>query len=317
MKAARDSILTRDWRKQIPWSIVLLLVLVLAATAGTFWLLAPWASGQVPLVTPTATCTPFPPTRTPTPTPTPSASPTFPVSITHTVLTGETLSSIAEDYDVTVASLAAANDMTGNAILHAGQVLAIPLPTSDSRPSATPTPPPVIHIVREGDTLGAIALFYDTTIEAIVAANDLKSSDLIRVGQALVIAGARRTPTPTVFFSPTPTVTCTPAYTYPAPALLSPPDGAFFQGPNTTVFVNWTSVGILAPDEWYVLRVQRIGGDRRLVETVWLKDTNWRIPASWRHGGGRFQWYVVVVQKIGNAIKELSPVGELRTFSWY
>lgn len=315
--SAKEPIWAGDRRRQVPWSSILLLVLVLAATAGTFWLLAPWASGQVPLVTPTATCTPFPPTRTPTPTPTPSAIPTFSASVTHTVLAGETLSSIAEDYDVTAAAIAAANDLTANATLRAGQVLAIPLPTPNSRPPATQTPPPVIHIVREGDNLGAIALFYDTTIEAIVAANNLTSSDFIRVGQALLIAGARRTPTPTVYFSPTPTVTCTPAYTYPSPALLSPPDGASFQGANAVIFVNWTSVGLLAQDEWYVLRVQRIGGDRRLIETVWLKSTNWRLPASWYHGGGYFEWYVTVARRSGNTVKELSPLGELRTFRWH
>jgi LysM repeat protein len=41
------------------------------------------------------------------------------------------------------------------------------------------------HIVRPGDTLGAIAAASGTTVEALVAANNLEDPDLISVGQSL------------------------------------------------------------------------------------------------------------------------------------
>ena len=44
-----------------------------------------------------------------------------------------------------------------------------------------------IHIVKRGDTLYNIALTYGTTIEAIIDANELQSSQYLVVGQALVI----------------------------------------------------------------------------------------------------------------------------------
>jgi LysM repeat protein len=58
-------------------------------------------------------------------------------------------------------------------------------------PIATPTPsaPPVevTYTVKEGDTLSGIALQYDTTVEAIMGANELSSANYIFVGQELKI----------------------------------------------------------------------------------------------------------------------------------
>ncbi len=61
-------------------------------------------------------------------------------------------------------------------------------------------PPHLIHLVQPGETLFSIAQRYGTTVEAIVAANDIDNPRLIHPGQRLVI------PLP----SPTPTATPTP-----------------------------------------------------------------------------------------------------------
>jgi len=78
------------------------------------------------------------------------------------------------------------------------------------------------HIVVAGDTLSGLAKEYDTTVEAIMEANDLSDAELIVIGQVLSIpveeAGAASTPatptppTPTATaVSPTPAPTETPA----------------------------------------------------------------------------------------------------------
>jgi len=75
-----------------------------------------------------------------------------------------------------------------------------PTPTAVSGASISPRPIPTTpgsqpgtstafrtHIVVAGDTLGAIAKAYGTTVEAIVEANGIKDPSLIIIGQVLNI----------------------------------------------------------------------------------------------------------------------------------
>jgi len=78
---------------------------------------------------PAATATPQPPTNTPTV-----------ASVVHTVQQGETLSTIAQQYGVTVEAIAQANDISDPCLIIAGQELTIPL--SAAPPADTPPPPP-------------------------------------------------------------------------------------------------------------------------------------------------------------------------------
>lgn len=59
----------------------------------------------------------------------------------------------------------------------------MPLPLSAASPADTPR----THIVQPGDTLFAIALRYQTTVAAIKQLNHLGESDIIQVGQKLLI----------------------------------------------------------------------------------------------------------------------------------
>lgn len=61
-----------------------------------------------------------------------------------------------------------------------------------------PTPtPPGLYIVKPGDTLGRIADEYQTTVDEIMASNNLSDPNLIEVGQQLIIPSLVG-PTPTV-----------------------------------------------------------------------------------------------------------------------
>ncbi len=91
-----------------------------------------------------------PPTPTPGPTPTPEPGrPTETPSafILHTVQSGDTLSTIAQEYGVSVAVIRAANDIEeGSETIQPNQVLTIPRPTPtpepETLPNVTPTPTP-------------------------------------------------------------------------------------------------------------------------------------------------------------------------------
>jgi LysM repeat protein len=63
---------------------------------------------------------------------------------------------------------------------------AAPTITPSVAPAATP-PPAQTYVVQEGDTLGAIAQRFGTTVQAIQAANDIPDPNEILIGQVLVI----------------------------------------------------------------------------------------------------------------------------------
>lgn len=64
-------------------------------------------------------------------------------------------------------------------------------------PTVTPTVEIVSHTVAGGENLLSIAQQYNTTVEAIVEANDIANPDLIFIGQELIIpVSLEPTPTP-------------------------------------------------------------------------------------------------------------------------
>lgn len=58
-------------------------------------------------------------------------------------------------------------------------------PAATATPTVTPTP--IVHIVQEGDTLGAIAFQYEVSVEAIQAANGIENPQFLQIGQELFI----------------------------------------------------------------------------------------------------------------------------------
>ncbi|MCC5896024.1 MAG: LysM peptidoglycan-binding domain-containing protein [Alkalibacterium sp.] len=124
---------------------------------------------------------------------------------TYTVRSGDTLYAIARRFNVTVQQLASANNISNVNLIRVGQVLVIP----GSGGTVTPPPPPpsttVRYTVKSGDTLYAIALRYNTTVARIAAANNITNTNLIRVGQVLIIPTSGGTVTP----PPSTTVTYT------------------------------------------------------------------------------------------------------------
>ena len=205
-------------------------------------------------------------------------------------------------------------------------------PTSTSAPEAGANS--LTHIVAQGDNLGAIALKYDVDIESITQASQISVGSVLRVGQELVIPGLAPTLTPTstpsrapsptptctVVVSPTQVVSPTLTFPYPQPHLLSPTNGSAVEGCGASLVLNWTSVGILGQDEWYLLRLWT-PEDPNSPEEIWTKTPSWRVPLSHYPRGRRlrrFSWQVTLVSRIGEGQQwaPASPSSEKYIFIW-
>ncbi|MBA0168357.1 N-acetylmuramoyl-L-alanine amidase AmiB [Pectobacterium sp. CFBP8739] len=111
-------------------------------------------------------------------------------STRHTVARGETLSSIARRYGVSLAAMRDVNKLNKD-IVWVGQRLNIPA-TGTKQTASTPAPKkaaPVKHKVVRGDSLSAIAARYGVSMKDIQQANNMRSGT-VQLGQTLIIPSA-------------------------------------------------------------------------------------------------------------------------------
>lgn len=110
---------------------------------------------------------------------------------TYVVQPGDTLSSIARNYNTTVAAIVSANNISNPNLIYAGQVLTIPSGSGQQPPPPTPQPPPpsgdCTYVVKSGDTLSRIAVNYNTSVANLVAINNISNPNLIYAGQVLKV----------------------------------------------------------------------------------------------------------------------------------
>lgn len=149
-----------------------------------------------PTPTPTQTSTPTP---TPTPTPTQSAPATSSPVTEYRVRAGDTLTSIAARFSVSVSRLQSLNGITNPNQLRVGQLLKIPTSSTSSPTTSSPQPTqpatqspsasPVVRTyqVQSGDTLWGIARKFGVSADALAKLNGITNANLIKVGQTLKI----------------------------------------------------------------------------------------------------------------------------------
>jgi membrane-bound lytic murein transglycosylase D len=95
---------------------------------------------------------------------------------THVVRPGETLSAIAARYDMSVSDLRRLNGMaSGESLIRAGQQLVVHGPAG------------AVHVVRRGDTLTEIAVFYGVRLSDLLYVNKLSRRSVIYPGQEIHI----------------------------------------------------------------------------------------------------------------------------------
>lgn len=100
----------------------------------------------------------------------------------YIVESGDTVSSLAEKFNISKNTILWANDLTKTAKLKPGQELII-LPVSG-----------VLHNVKSGDTLSQIVKTYKGNVEEIISFNELSGEGDIYIGDILVIPNGVMTP---------------------------------------------------------------------------------------------------------------------------
>jgi LysM repeat protein len=129
---------------------------------------------------------------------------------TYAVAKGDSLWTIAKKHHVSVGDLAAANNLKASSTVRMGQRLIIPggkLPAATVNASVAAADRPthaavadapvtprgsgesVKHVVRPGETLGAIARKYQVKVGEIATANNISDPAKIRPGMELIIPG--------------------------------------------------------------------------------------------------------------------------------
>lgn len=209
-KSAKDVIESYRRRKQMAEQIPLLygIAVALLIIGATYLVYRVINSGLLPLALP-ATETPAPsetplPADTPTPTPPPaeppvsligeeplSAEPATGADTTvYTVKEGDTLGSIMAQHNLTMQAILDLNPGLDPDFLTVGQEILLSTASAQSPTAAAASPDSgqvIEHQVVEGDTLASIALRYNTTVDALMAENNLENPDVLLVGILLRI----------------------------------------------------------------------------------------------------------------------------------
>lgn len=120
---------------------------------------------------------------------------------TYVVKKGDTLYSISRKYEITVAELRTANNLSENDVLKEGAKLVIPsadisnaaalssTKTSSAETKTASRQSSAVYEVQKGDTLYGIARKYGIKLPELMAMNNLDNNATIKIGQKLTVPG--------------------------------------------------------------------------------------------------------------------------------
>jgi len=212
----------QQMRQNTPMAVMIgaAILLIAGAVAVIFWLLGDNSPFKSATPTPTITSTPtiadtataLPPTDTPTVTPTslptetatPTVTPTPSGPFEYTIQEGDNLNDIVARFGTNLKTLLELNPSIDPITLtiYVGQKILVPPPNMLS-PTATevsltvPYGTLISYTVVSGDTVGAIAIRFRSTVDAIVKENKLANANDIFAGLIIKIPVNIATPIPT------------------------------------------------------------------------------------------------------------------------
>ncbi len=122
-------------------------------------------------------------------------------TIKHTVVSGESIYSIAKKYDVSESDIYELNPKTRGALLQLKTILIIPYKSSKTKEkkeiiSSKNEQKSEIHIVEQGESLFKIAKKYDITLEKLKELNPDVRPEAIQIGDKITILAKKERETP-------------------------------------------------------------------------------------------------------------------------
>ncbi len=103
-------------------------------------------------------------------------------AVVYTIKAGDTLGTIAQQYNTTVQAIISSNPGIDPYRLFIGQQICIPQNLAVNCPAGS-----IPYVIKAGDTLGTIAQQYNTTVQAIININPQVDLNWIQVGQRICI----------------------------------------------------------------------------------------------------------------------------------
>ena len=101
----------------------------------------------------------------------------------HVVKRGDTIASIAKQYQISITTILSMNKLSATAIIFPGQRLTI----GSVIPKAVKPAAPIEHTVQAGETLASIAKHYGIALNTILEANGFTESSLVYGGQKILL----------------------------------------------------------------------------------------------------------------------------------
>ena len=179
--------------------------------------------------------------------------------IAYTVESGDTVSTIAQQFGISVNTILWENNLTAYSYIKPGQKLTI-LPVSG-----------VSHIVKSGDSLIALAGKYDVDQAEILEANGLTDPNQLKIGQQLIIPGGSK-----------PKATATARATAGRPAIFTEP--AESAKPVYGSKMNWPTAGHNIT-QYYSWRHTGIDIANKLGTAIYAADAGTVEIVGWNSGG--------------------------------
>jgi LysM repeat protein len=215
--------------------------------------------------------------------------------------------------------------------LQPGEVILIPQYTPTMPPPATATMNALnqteeactfdSYTVVEGDSISGISIMYNVPVEAIKRWNKQYGfeNDVVFPGMVLRIPLCERNPTQ----GPSPTPTTPPPY--PAPNLLTPPDGTVFGAAEEDIALQWATVYQLKENELFRVTIKDISMGAGTETVLYTNENRKIVPKELRPTDGSvhvFQWSVSVVRQTGSTeggktvYVSAGAESERRVFAW-